>query len=180
MKTLRLFLTLAFLATTIITHGNAQGLDPNSIKLYGIAPGSWPTYNGDYSGRRFSDLNQVNQNNIDLLKIDWMYRIRGVGPQRGVGDPVIKSTPLLHNGILYFTIPDYIFAINARTGEQLWQYEFKDEGGHLVGQRGVGMYKDWLYFESPDGWFIWMRSRLKRTATGSAAIMRRRSESPPA
>ncbi len=57
-----------------------------------------------------------------------MYRITSVGPQRGVGGPTIKSTPLLVNGILYFTIPDHIFAINARTGEQLWQYNFEDQG----------------------------------------------------
>ena len=42
----------------------------------------WPTYNGDYSGRRFSDLDQINQSNVDLLKIEWIYRITGIGPQR--------------------------------------------------------------------------------------------------
>ena len=155
MKTLRLFLVLAFITTTL----HAQGLDPATIKLFNPAPGSWPIYNGDYSGRRFSDLKQINANNVDLLKIDWMYRIKGIGPQRGVGDPVIKSTPLLVNGILYFTIPDHIFAINARTGEHIWQYDFEDQGGHLVGQRGVGMYKEWLYFESPDGWFISLNAK---------------------
>ena len=66
----------------------------------------------------------------------------------------IVGEPLLVNGILYFTIPDHIFAVNARTGEHIWQYDFVDKGGHLVGQRGVGMYGEWLYFESPDGWFI--------------------------
>jgi len=108
---------------------------------------------------RYSELKQIDASNVDLLKIDWMYRIKGVGPQRGVGDPVIKSTPLLVNGVLYFTIPDHIFAINARTGEHIWQYDFEDQGGHLVGQRGVGMYKDWLYFESPDGWFISLNAK---------------------
>ena len=63
------------------------------------------------------------------------------------------------NGILYFTIPDHVFAINARTGEQLWQYDFEDQGGHLVGQRGVGMYGNWLYFLTPDGWFISLNAK---------------------
>ena len=63
------------------------------------------------------------------------------------------------NGILYFTIPDHVFAINARTGEQLWQYDFEDKGGHLVGQRGVGMYGNWLYFLTPDGWFISLNAK---------------------
>src|SRR5437660_446016 len=114
-----------------LLHG--QALDPNTLTLFKQPADVWPTYNGDYSGRRFSDLNQINQSNIDSLRIEWMYRITGIGPQRGVGNPTIKSTPLMVNGIAYFTIPDHVFAVNARTGEQLWQYDFEDHGGHLLG-----------------------------------------------
>ncbi|HEV1285342.1 MAG TPA: acido-empty-quinoprotein group A, partial [Bryobacteraceae bacterium] len=70
----------------------AQGLDPKWLTLDHQPPNVWPTYNGDYSGRRFSDLTQINQSNVDLLKIEWIYRITSVGPQRGVGNPTIKST----------------------------------------------------------------------------------------
>jgi acido-empty-quinoprotein group A len=136
----------------------ADGLDPNTLTLFKQPPDLWPTYNGDYSGRRFSDLTQINQSNIDLLKIDWTLRLP-VGPQRGVGGPTIKSTPLMVNGILYFTIPDHVFAVDARTGEQIWQYDFQDNGGHLTGQRGVAMYGNWLYFLSPDGWFISLNAK---------------------
>ena len=137
----------------------AQGLNPGTLGLFKQTPGVWPTYNGDYSGRRYIELNQINQSNVDLLKIDWIYRITSVGQQRGVGTPTIKSTPLLVDGVLYFTIPDHVFAISARTGEQLWQYDFEDKGGHLVGQRGVAMYGNWLYFLSPDGWFISLNAK---------------------
>jgi acido-empty-quinoprotein group A len=137
----------------------AQGLDPKVLKLYHQPPDAWPTYNGDYSGRRFSDLTQINDTNINLLKIEWIHRITGIAPQRGVGNPTIKSTPLMVNGILYFTIPDHVFAVSARTGEEIWRYDFQDKGGHLVGQRGVGMYRDWLYFLTPDGWFISLNAK---------------------
>ena len=143
---------LAGMLGTIALYG--QGLDPRALTLFHQPPDVWPTYNGDYSGRRFSQLDQINQSNLDLLKIDWIYRITGVGPQRGVGNPEIKSTPLMVNGILYFTIPDHVFAIDARTGARIWQFDFEDHGGHLTGQRGVGMYGNWLYFLTPDGWFI--------------------------
>src|SRR5689334_6586938 len=112
------------LATTILFGAavlGAQGLDMTALSLFKQPKDVWPTYNGDYSGRRFSELDQINQGNVDRLKIEWMYRITGIGPQRGVGNPTIKSTPLEVNGILYFTIPDHIFAVNARTGEHLWQ-----------------------------------------------------------
>ena len=116
--------------------------------------GGWPTYNGDYSGRRFSPLTAINASNVNALTLAWLYRIADVGQQRGVGEPTIKSTPLMVNGVLYFTIPDHVYALDARTGEQIWHYGWEDKGGHLVGQRGVGIYKDYLYFLAPDGWFI--------------------------
>src|SRR5205085_4271589 len=116
------------------------GLDPKALTLFNQPPDAWPLYNGDYSGRRYSTLTQINSTNIKWLALAWMYRIGGIGPQRGVGEPSIKSTPLMVNGVMYFTIPDHVFAINARTGEQIWQYDWEDRGGHLVGQRGVGMY----------------------------------------
>ena len=132
----------------------AQGLNPPALRLFGIPSDSWPTYNGDYSGRRFSSLAQIDAGNVQSLRLVWMYRIAGIGPQRGVGNPTIKSTPLMVNGVLYFTVPDHVFAMDARTGDLIWQYDWQDHGGHLVGNRGVGLYGNWLYFMGPDGWFI--------------------------
>ena len=79
----------------------------------------WPTYNGDYTGRRFSSLSQINSSNVNSLAIAWTFRTK-VGAMRGVGLPEIKSTPLEVNGILYFTLPDHVWAVDARTGEELW------------------------------------------------------------
>src|SRR5438067_10155735 len=99
--------------TALAAALDAQTLDMAALTLFKQPKDVWPTYNGDYSGRRFSDLDQITAANIDLLKIEWMYRIQGIGPQRGVGGPTIKSTPLMVGGTMYFTIPDHIFAINA-------------------------------------------------------------------
>jgi len=105
----RYFVALS-LAASLLT---AQSLDP---KLLLKPPAdAWPTYNGDYSGKRFSPLSQIDSGNIDKLTLAWMYRISNIGPQRGVGNPEIKSTPLMVNGILYFTVPDHVWALDART-----------------------------------------------------------------
>ncbi|HZQ55126.1 MAG TPA: acido-empty-quinoprotein group A [Bryobacteraceae bacterium] len=130
----------------------------NPAKLGQPPTDTWPTYNGDYSGRRYSPLTQINPSSIHSLALAWMYRTQ-VGPQRGEPFPEIKSTPLEVNGILYFTIPDHVWAVNARTGEKLWQYDWVDHGGHLIGNRGVGMYGNWLYFLGPDGWFISLNAK---------------------
>jgi len=129
----------------------AQTLDP--AKLSQPPTDTWPTYNGDYSGRRFSPLKDIRLDNIRELSLAWMYRVK-TGPQRGVSNVQIKSTPLEVNGVLYLTIPDHVWAVDAHSGTELWHYEWKDQGGHLIGNRGVGMYGDWLYFLAPDGWLI--------------------------
>lgn len=127
-------------------------VDPNTI---GKAPvTSWPTFNGDYSGQRYSTLTQIGPGNLSRLELQWVYRIEDVGAQRGAPVPIIKCTPLELSGVLYMTIPDHVWALDARTGKELWHYDWVDRGGHLVGQRGVGIWKSTLFFESPDNWLI--------------------------
>ena len=47
----------------------AQGLDPKALLQQPTS--TWPTYNGDYSGRRFSPLTEINPSNVDKLSIAW-------------------------------------------------------------------------------------------------------------
>jgi alcohol dehydrogenase (cytochrome c) len=136
-------------------------LDPKALTLFSKPADAWPTYNGDYSGRRYVSLDQIDQKNIADLKVKWKYKIKGI-TIRGTGSPTIKSTPLMVDGVLYFTVPDHVFAVDARTGNERWHYDFEDHGGHVLGQRGVGMYGKWIYFLTPDGWFISLDSGTGR------------------
>ena len=127
----------------------AQGLDPK--KLLEPPTDSWPTYNGDYSGRRFSTLDKINASNIRELKLAWVRRVSA--GQQNTSGPFglsIKATPILVNGVLYFTAPDHVWAVDARSGQELWHYNWKSKGGIHIGNRGVGIYENWLYFETPD------------------------------
>ena len=114
----------------------------------------WPTFNGDYSGKRHSALTQINSTNLARLELEWRHRITSVGAQRGAPVPIIKCTPLLVNGLLYLTIPDHLWALDAATGKEVWHYGWLDHGGHLVGQRGVGIWKTTVFFQTPDNWLI--------------------------
>src|SRR5215475_12928907 len=109
---------------------------------------SWPTYHGDYSGRRYSALKQINASNINSLSLAWVYRVNtGAG---GFGGGSIKATPLQINGVLYFTLPDHVWAVDARSGREIWHHAWQSKGGTHIGNRGVGVFRDWLYFETPD------------------------------
>lgn len=158
MKTIVRARFLFFLSVALLPSIAAPQL-LNPQKLLEAPTDTWPTYNGDYSGRRYSSLQQINSANIDSLALAWMFRIPSVGALRGVGAPEIKSTPLMVNGVLYFTIPDHVYAVDAHTALELWHYDWQDRGGHLVGNRGVGIYGDWLYFMAPDGWFISLNAK---------------------
>ncbi len=129
----------------------AQGLNPN--ELLNPPKNSWPTHNGDYSGKRFSSLRQINKDNVGFLAMAWAF-------QTDVNTgPGLKSTPLLVNGTLYFTEPDDVWAVDARTGQQNWHYHYRKNDGLHIGQRGLGMYKDRLYFETPDAHLLCLDAR---------------------
>ena len=47
-------------------------------------------------------------------------------------------------------MPDHAWAVDARTGREVWHYTWTSHGGDHIGNRGVGVYGSWLYFETPD------------------------------
>jgi alcohol dehydrogenase (cytochrome c) len=123
------------------------GQEPlNQAKLLKPATDSWPMYNGDYSGRRYSTLKQINSTNVTSLTRAWSYRADAATG----GIAGIKSTPLVVNGVMYFSAPDHVWAIDARTGKEIWHFAWQSKGGIHLGNRGVGISGNWLYVETPD------------------------------
>ena len=121
-------------------------LDP--AKLLKPPTDSWPSHNGDVSGRRFSPLTKVNDRNVSSLSLAWVQRINAT--PNGIFGGAIKATPVVVDGVMYFTVPDHVWAIDARTGREIWHFTWPSHGGIHIGNRGVGVYGRWLYFETPD------------------------------
>jgi alcohol dehydrogenase (cytochrome c) len=140
----RFFLLLFAFVTGML----GQGLDPATI----LQPPTqnWPTYNGDYSGRRYSTLSQINKTNVASLSLAWAFQTHQAAP--------FKGTPLEVNGILYFSLPDNVWAADARTGRLIWHYARPSEGDHLA-SRGLAMFHDRLYFGTPDAHLICLEAR---------------------
>ena len=104
---------------------------------------SWPTYNGDYSGRRYSPLLKINTANVKNLSLAWLYELPGGG--------TVKGTPLQVGGVLYLTTPNHAYAVDARTGRELWHYTFaRSRGGIQIGNRGVAALGNTVYFVTTD------------------------------
>ncbi len=112
---------------------------------------SWPGYHGDYSGRRHSPLTQVTPQNVADLGLAWAYQTNQTAE--------IKSSPIMVDGVLYFTVPDNVYAVDARTGHLLWHYTYPPNHGEHIGQRGVAVYKGWVYTVSPDAHLVCLDAR---------------------
>ena len=125
----RFLITLSFAGIAM-----AQGVEP--AMLMNPPADSWPAYHGDYSGQRHSPLTGITQENVGRMGLAWAFQT-GQAQQ-------IKCSPLLVDGVLYITVTDNVWAVDARSGHQLWHYSAPANKGFKIGSRGVSMYKDWL------------------------------------
>src|SRR5208282_5017379 len=131
---------LLLVASTLIAMAPPALLAQGASEQLLVHPSadSWPGYHGDYSGRRHSSLTQITPQNVKNLGLAWAFQT-GQTAQ-------IKSSPLLVDGILFFTVPENIWAVDARSGHQIWHYTHPRSEGEHIGHRGVAMYKRYLFF----------------------------------
>src|SRR4051812_28945136 len=70
------------LAMSAVMFGQT-GLDPTDIRK--PLADDWPTFNGDYSARRYSLLKQIDQSNVKNLSLAWVTRFTaGSGPKGNI------------------------------------------------------------------------------------------------
>ena len=93
--------------------------------------GDWTTYNGTYSGERFSPIKEINTSNVSKLRTICTY---------DTGESVAFQTgPLVVNGVMYFTTVKTTYAIDAATCALKWKHEHPFAGPTGLGaNRGLG------------------------------------------
>src|SRR5215831_547381 len=138
--------------------GRAQGADGTAVDrgletatLLKPPADSWPMYHGTYSGQRHSKLAQITPANVYQLTLAWAFDTHQTAE--------IKSTPILFNGILYVTTPDNVWALDARSANVIWHYAYPPNPGLHIGHRGVALYKDSVYFTTPDAHLLRLDAR---------------------
>ena len=141
MKLLTASILALFVSPVMLpAQATPEPVKPNLAKL----TDSWPTYNGDYSGRRYSPLAKVNTTTVKQLSLAWSFRVETTTG----GGKRISATPLEVNGVLYFTVPSHVWAVDARNGRKLWQFNWASKGGESIGNRGAAVLGNTLYFET--------------------------------
>jgi alcohol dehydrogenase (cytochrome c) len=104
--------------------------------------GDWPTYHGHLSGNRLSPLKEVTADNVSRLSPKWMFPIANAKR--------LEVTPIVVDGVMYVTTANEAFALDARSGRQIWHYSrpltpgvIGDAGGAI--NRGVAVLGDRLF-----------------------------------
>jgi quinohemoprotein ethanol dehydrogenase len=115
----RVVSTLIAFGLLIITP--ARAADPEIDKLLRSPVGKdWVTNGGNLTNNRYSTLKQIDTTNVGKLKGAWMTRLKGSGVG---GKYSFEASPLVKDGIMYVvTGNDDVFALNAKTGETIWEY----------------------------------------------------------
>jgi alcohol dehydrogenase (cytochrome c) len=143
---------LGVTAAAVLTIGRvliAQGLDP--AMLLKPPSDSWPTYHGDYSGQHHSRLTQITAGNVHQLTLAWAFQ-SGQTSQ-------IKANPILVNGVIYVTAPDNAWAVDARSGRQIWRYTYPKNNGFHIGHRGAAVHGDLVYLTTPDAHLVALNAK---------------------
>ena len=79
-------------------------------------PQNWLMYSGDYEGKRYSGLDQINVANVGNLAAKWVYQTAATGK--------FETTPIVVDGVMYGTgQDDRAFALDARSGRPIWMYQ---------------------------------------------------------
>jgi quinohemoprotein ethanol dehydrogenase len=126
----------------------------DSARIAAPADGEWLSYGRTYDEQRFSPLARIDVGNVNQLGLAWSYDLDT--PHR-----VQESTPLVIDGVMYVTSAwSKLFALDARTGKELWRFDPKVPGEAGVkaccdvANRGAAAWNGKIYIGTLDGRLI--------------------------
>ncbi|MFY9910448.1 MAG: PQQ-binding-like beta-propeller repeat protein [Candidatus Sulfotelmatobacter sp.] len=124
--------------------------------LVGPPAANWASYNGDYSGRRYSALSLVNSNNVAALQAQWVFHASNTSR--------LEVTPVVVNGMMFVTAANDAIALDASTGRVVWRHPWPtseglidDASGHI--NRGVAIWHDRVYMETDNAHLLCLDAR---------------------
>jgi alcohol dehydrogenase (cytochrome c) len=111
----------------------------------------WPSYNGQTTGGRYSELTQITNTNASQLQPKWIFTLRNTRE--------VQSTPIVADGVMYVTYANECYALDAGSGRQIWHYQrsrTRGLNGNAVSgaNRGVAVAGDKVFMVTDNGHLI--------------------------
>ena len=127
------------LAMVVALGVNAQVKYEDIVK----GPGKdWLTYAGDYQALGLSSLDQVTPENAANMTAKWSYTVPGASG--------LRTRPIVHDGVMYFTNSNEVYALDARSGRLIWKYTDLKAQKKDAANRGAAILGDKIYFSTVD------------------------------
>ena len=157
--------------TTVAPHPLPSFTPVTDEVLRNPDPSDWVMMRGNYQGWGFSSLDQINKTNVKGLQLVWA---------RTMEPGINEATPIIYNGVMFLGNPnDVIQAIDAATGDLLWEYR-RNLPSHQAfhnnfwGQRkrSVFLYDDKLYTVTRDNFLLALDAKTGKVAVGGQSRRR--------
>jgi alcohol dehydrogenase (cytochrome c) len=137
----------------------AQSVTGDRIRNARSEPQNWLTYYGAYDGQRYSTLDQIRRENVKRLRPAWNFQFAPIGVIANPATYSFEAAPIVVDGVMYVSGWDgYVWALDAATGELLWQYQ------HMIPidtplccgnvNRGVAVANGRVYFATQNGYLV--------------------------
>src|SRR5271166_2913708 len=142
-------------STRMSSISTSIDIQPSQLLSKPVAD-NWLSYNGDYTGRRFSSLREINSANVSRLRAEWVFHASN--------SDRLEVTPVVADGIMFVTSANDAFALDAQTGRTLWHYSRPVTNGLIDDasqhhNRGVGVWRNRVYMETDNAHLLCLDAR---------------------
>jgi alcohol dehydrogenase (cytochrome c) len=125
----------------------------------GATHNDWPNYGGTQFSWRYSALDQINTSNVKALTPAWLF-------QTGDYAENLQTTPIVESGVMYLiTARARVFALDAATGREIWNYRYPEPGRSVpgfVGNRGLAIGDGKVFFGTKDNYMVALDQKTGR------------------
>ncbi|MGD2045340.1 MAG: PQQ-binding-like beta-propeller repeat protein [Gemmatimonadota bacterium] len=133
--------TVADLMETFVPVTDEMLADPD--------PADWPMMRGNYYGQSYSELDEINADNVGGLQLEWVWNMH-----EGNSEPA----PIVYDGIIYLINPgNVIQALDARTGDLIWEHASGPDNGQDM--RSIALYEDKIIQGTTDARIVALDAR---------------------
>ena len=113
----------AGVALALLSCFSGSGTAGEVKTIQNAVAGDWPSYHRTYDSTRYSPLDQINKGNVHRLSVAWAH-------QAGEITQGLQSTAVALDGIIYYTANfNRVFALDGKTGDEIWHYYPKIKDG---------------------------------------------------
>jgi len=117
---------------------------------------NWLSYNGDYTGRRYSALGEITGKNVGQLRAQWVFH--------SPNSNRLEVTPVVVDGIMFVTSANDAYALDAQTGQVLWHHAHPITEGLIDDasqhhNRGAGIWHSRIYMETDNAHLLCLDAR---------------------